>query len=70
MSTKMQNATGYDYAVEFESSMLMALYPDYIKLDRIYDVNQYFTESVRKTNKELGDKMVEKSLEYLMKAIR
>ena len=70
MSTAVQNATGYDHAGEFESSILMALYPDCVKLDRIDDIKHWFTESARKANKALGDKMVEKSLEYLMTAIK
>lgn len=69
MSTEVQNTTGYDHAGEFESSILMALYPDCVKLDRIDDIHHWFTESARKANKALGDKMVEKSLEYLMQAV-
>ena len=70
MSTEVQNATGYDHAGEFESSILMSLYPDCVKLDRIDDIRHWFTESARKANKALGDKMVEKSLAYLKNAIK
>jgi creatinine amidohydrolase len=70
MSTAVQNATGYDHAGKYESSILMALYPDCIKLDRIDDIKHWFTESAREANKALGDEMVEKSLEYLKKAIQ
>ena len=69
MSTAVQNATGYDHAGKYESSILMALYPDSVKLDRIDDIKHWFTESAREANKELGDIMVEKSLEYLEGAI-
>ena len=69
MSTEVQNATGYDHAGKFESSILMALYPDSVKLDRIDDIKHWFTESAREANAELGEVMVEKSLEYLDKAI-
>ena len=69
MSTAVQNATGYDHAGKFESSILMSLYPDCVQLDRIDDVKHWFTESAREANKELGDLMVEKSLEYLEGAI-
>ena len=69
MSTAVQNATGYDHAGKFESSILMSLYPDCVQLDRIDDVKHWFTESAREANKELGDIMVEKSLEYLEGAI-
>lgn len=70
MSTEVQNATGYDHAGEFECSILMSLYPEAVKLDRIDDIKHWFTESARKANKELGDKMVELSLEYLEKTIK
>ena len=65
MSTAVQNATGYDHAGKYESSILMALYPDAVKLDRIDDIKHWFTESAREANPELGELMVEKSLEYL-----
>ena len=69
MSTAVQNATGYDHAGKYESSILMALYPDCVKLDRIDDVKHWFTESAREANLSLGEEMVAKSLEYLEGAI-
>ena len=69
MSTEVQNATGYDHAGKYESSILMALYPDSVKLERIDDIKHWFTESAREANAELGEVMVQKSLEYLDKAI-
>jgi len=69
MSTEVQNATGYDHAGLYECSILMALYPDSVKLDRIDDVKHWFTESARSANVELGREMVEKSLAYLEGAI-
>lgn len=69
MSTAVQNATGYDHAGKYESSILMALYPDSVKLDRIDDIKHWFTESAREANLALGNEMVEKSLAYLEGAI-
>ena len=69
MSTEVQNATGYDHAGKYECSILMALYPDSVKLDRIDDIKHWFTESAREANMQLGEEMVERSLEYLDKAI-
>ena len=69
MSAAVQNATGYDHAGKYESSILMALYPDCVKLDRIDDIKHWFTESAREANLELGKEMVAKSLEYLDGAI-
>lgn len=69
MSTAVQNATGYDHAGKYECSILMSLYPDAVKLDRLGDIPHWFTKSAADANKELGDKMVELSLEYLEKTI-
>lgn len=70
MSTAVQNATGYDHAGKYECSILMSLYPDAVKLDRLGDIPHWFTKSAAEANKELGDKMVELSLEYLEKTIQ
>ena len=70
MSTAVQNATGYAHAGKYESSILMALYPDCVQLDRIDDVKHWFTESAREASVEIGKEMVEKSLAYLKEAIR
>ena len=70
MTTEVQNATGYDHAGEFESSILMSLYPDCVKKERIDDVKHWFTESAIKANKEHGDKMVELSLKSLEERIK
>lgn len=70
MSTEVQNATGYDHAGEFECSILLALYPDCVKLNRIDDKKHWFTESARKANTELGNKMVKLSLKYLEERVK
>lgn len=69
MSPEAQRATGYDHAGKYECSILMALYPDAVKLERLGDVYHWFTKSSEEANVELGNKMVEISLEYLDKAI-
>lgn len=69
MSTKVQNATGYDHAGKYECSILMALYPEAVKLERLGDINHWFTKSAAEANKELGDEMVRQSLDYLEKTI-
>ena len=70
MSKEVQNATGYDHAGEFECSILMSLYPEAVKLERLPEIKHWFTKSAAKANKELGDKMVALSLEYLDKRIK
>lgn len=69
MSTAVQNATGYDHAGEFECSILMALYPDAVKLERLQDIYHWYTQSAAKANPTLGEKMVSLSLDYLEKTI-
>ncbi len=69
MSTAVQKATGYDHAGKYESSILMSLYPDAVKLERLNDIEHWFTKSAYEANKDLGDKMVNLSLEYLDKTI-
>ena len=70
MSTAVQNATGYDHAGKYECSILMALYPDAVKLERLGDINHWFTKSAAEANMELGQEMVRLSLEYLEQRIR
>ncbi|MBR2500014.1 MAG: creatininase family protein [Clostridia bacterium] len=70
MSTEVQNATGYDHAGKYECSILMSLYPDAVKLERLDDIKHWFTQSAKEANKELGDEMVRQSLEYLNERIQ
>lgn len=69
MSAAVQEATGYDHAGKFECSILMSLYPDAVKIERLGDIKHWFTKSAAEANEKLGDKMVELSLEYLEKTI-
>ena len=65
MSTEVQKATGYDHAGKYECSILMALYPDAVKKERLGDIKHWFTESAKDASMELGQEMVEKSLSWL-----
>ncbi|MBQ2741579.1 MAG: creatininase family protein [Oscillospiraceae bacterium] len=69
MSTEVQNATGYDHAGKYECSILMALYPEAVDLDRLGEREHWFTKSAAEANMKLGNEMVEKSLEYLKNRI-
>ena len=69
MSTEVQNATGYDHAGKYECSILMSLYPDAVKLERLGDIDHWFTKSAAEASTKIGDEMVAKSLEYLEKRI-
>ena len=65
MSTEVQKATGYDHAGKYECSILMSLYPDAVKKERLGDVKHWFAESAKDASFELGEEMVEKSLSWL-----
>lgn len=69
MSTEVQNATGYDHAGKYETSILMSLYPDSVDLSRLGEIKHWFTEAAKDASTEIGDEMVAKSVEYLLKAI-
>ncbi len=70
MSAEVQNVTGYDHAGKFETSILMSLYPNAVDLSRLDEKQHWFTKSALGANKKLGDEMVKKSLEYLLKVIK
>jgi len=69
MSTEVQNSTGYDHAGKYECSILMSLYPEAVKLERLGDIEHWFTKSAKDASTEIGDEMVKLSLEYLERAI-
>lgn len=70
MSTEVQKATGYDHAGKYECSILMALYPDAVKKERLGDITHWFAESAKDASVELGKEMIEKSLIYLEEKIK
>lgn len=70
MSTSVQNATGYDHAGKYETSILMSLYPDAVDLSRLGERKHWFTEAAKDASTAIGDEMVEKSLEYLREAVK
>lgn len=69
MSTNAQNATGYDHAGKYETSILMALDENAVDLSRLSDVKHWFTASAVEASVELGKKMIEESLKDLEKRI-
>ena len=70
MSTEVQNATGYDHAGKYETSMLMALYPDCVKLERLGDIKHWFTAAAKDASTAIGNEMVQMSLEYLIRTVK
>lgn len=70
MSTAAQDATGYDHAGEFECSILAALLPEAVKLERLDESDEWYIQSARKANTDLGEKMIALSLADLKKRIQ
>ena len=70
MSKEAQRATGYDHAGKYETSMLMALYPEAIKLELLPLGDEWFIQSAKEASKELGEKMVELSMKDLRNRIK
>ncbi len=70
MAPSVQHATGYDHAGKFESSILSALYPDAVKLERIPESDAWFIQSAKEASVGLGVKMVQLSVEELEKVIK
>jgi len=70
MSKEVQNATGYDHAGKWECSILSALYPESVELDRIKGSNEWFIQDAVASSPEIGEKMLSLCLEDLKKKIR
>ena len=60
---------GFDHAGKFETSLLYALYPDHVDLEKTKENTEWFAESAKEASKELGEHMVKCTLEALEKII-
>ena len=69
MNKAVQDATGYDHAGKFETSLLMALYPDAVDLSKVSSISHWYTESAKEASASLGKKMADLTLDYLEKTI-
>lgn len=56
---------GFDHAGKFESSLMYALYPENVDLDRTKENTEWFARNAVETNMELGQHMVQCALETL-----
>ena len=61
---------GFDHAGKFETSLMMACYPDHVDLDRCRDNTEWFSASAIEASRKLGIHMQECTLEWLEQAIR
>ena len=60
---------GFDHAGKWETSLLMATYPDLADLSRCSQNTEWFAESAKEASCQTGKHMVECTLEWLRKAI-
>jgi len=60
---------GFDHAGKYETSLLYALYPDHVDLERTKDNTEWFAESAKEASMELGQHMVKCTLEALKEII-
>ena len=56
---------GFDHAGKFETSLLYALYPDHVSLEKTKENTEWFAESAKEASKELGEHMIKCTLEAL-----
>ena len=70
MSAKCQHKIGgFDHAGKFESSLMYALYPDHVDLERTKENTEWFALNSVETSMELGQFMVKCALESLEEII-
>jgi creatinine amidohydrolase len=70
MSTAAQNATGYDHAGKWECSILSALCPEAVSLDRVCESDAWFIQDAVAATPEIGEQMIEWSLASLRERIK
>lgn len=61
---------GFDHAGKYESSLMYALYPENVDLERTKWNKEWFAKSAVETNMELGQHMVKCTLEALEEIIK
>ena len=59
-----------DHAGKWETSLLMALYPEAVKLERVNDSDEWFCQSANGANIEIGDRMADMLVDNLDKLLR
>ena len=61
-----RSQTGSDHAGKYECSMLKALYPEGVKIERLSEGEEWFIRSAAEMSDELGEKMVSLSVDELI----
>jgi creatinine amidohydrolase/Fe(II)-dependent formamide hydrolase-like protein len=70
ISKEVQNATGYDHAGKYECSILSALYPETVQLDRLNESDEWFIQEAVDSTPEIGEEMVALCLKVLKEKIK
>jgi len=70
MSKRAQKATGYDHAGKYESSLLMALYPEAVEIERLPEGDEWYIQTAKDASVELGNEMIKLSMEDLRERIQ
>jgi creatinine amidohydrolase/Fe(II)-dependent formamide hydrolase-like protein len=70
MSRHAQEATGYDHAGKWEVSLLSAVEPFAVNLELLNQSDEWFIQSAKEASPETGAKMLEVSIEDLLKRIK
>ena len=60
----------FDHAGEGETSLLMALAPDGVEMDRVLENKKWYTQSAPNSSKEKGELVISKIVKSLMKRIK
>lgn len=60
----------FDHAGEGETSLLMALAPDGVEMDRVLENKTWYTQSAPNSSKEKGELVISKIVKSLMKRIK
>lgn len=61
---------GFDHAGKFETSLMMACYPDHVDLNRCKENTEWFAKSAEQASEELGKHMQACTLDWLREAIQ
>ena len=70
MDSKIIKNYIFDHAGEGETSLLMALAPDGVEIDRVSENKTWYTKSVPNSSKNKGELVVSKIVKSLMKRIK
>ncbi|NPV53154.1 MAG: creatininase family protein [Firmicutes bacterium] len=69
MAPEVQQATGYDHAGQYETSLMIATCPEGAAMNQLKEGQPWFVQMARHASQELGQRMVQLILDQLRKVI-